>query len=182
MSSPSSATPATWRPRPAVALLLGPLYHLTERDDRLQALAEARRVVKPGGLVAAAGISRFAPLLDYGATTGLVEPEIQDRVRERLATGRYPEPATGLRSGFTVAYYHTSGELIAEATEAGLAKPVVYGIEGPGWTMVRSVERYTGELLGGTPLYAAALAAARLSDDHPALIDASAHMLCVAQA
>src|SRR5215813_6779926 len=30
-------------------LLLGPLYHLTERSDRLQALAEACRVVRPGG-------------------------------------------------------------------------------------------------------------------------------------
>src|SRR5215212_5220861 len=29
-------------------LLLGPLYHLTERDDRLQALREAHRVLRPG--------------------------------------------------------------------------------------------------------------------------------------
>ena len=43
-----------------VVLVLGPLYHLTDRDDRVQALAEARRVVEPGGLVVAAAISRFA--------------------------------------------------------------------------------------------------------------------------
>ena len=47
-----------------VVLLLGPLYHLLEREDRLCALAEARRVVPTGGLVAAAAISRFASLLD----------------------------------------------------------------------------------------------------------------------
>jgi ubiquinone/menaquinone biosynthesis C-methylase UbiE len=41
-------------------LLLGPLYHLTSRDDRLRALREAFRVVRPGGVVAAAAISRFA--------------------------------------------------------------------------------------------------------------------------
>src|SRR5690349_7412052 len=45
-------------------LLLGPLYHLTERSDRVCALQEARRVVRPGGLVAAAAVSRFASLLD----------------------------------------------------------------------------------------------------------------------
>jgi ubiquinone/menaquinone biosynthesis C-methylase UbiE len=39
-------------------LVLGPLYHLVERADRLAALGEARRVVKPGGLVAVAAISR----------------------------------------------------------------------------------------------------------------------------
>ena len=32
-------------------LLLGPLYHLTEREDRLQALREARRVGRPGAPV-----------------------------------------------------------------------------------------------------------------------------------
>src|SRR4029453_16105317 len=31
------------------ALLLGPLYHLTDRADRIRALAEARRVRAPGG-------------------------------------------------------------------------------------------------------------------------------------
>src|SRR5262249_17390130 len=30
------------------ALLFGPLYHLTERRDRIDALAEARRVLVPG--------------------------------------------------------------------------------------------------------------------------------------
>src|SRR4051812_17430495 len=46
------------------AILLGPLYHLPERADRVTALAEARRVVRPGGLVAAAGISRYASTID----------------------------------------------------------------------------------------------------------------------
>jgi ubiquinone/menaquinone biosynthesis C-methylase UbiE len=39
-------------------LLMGPLYHLTERDDRLLALREAHRVLCPGGMVCAVGISR----------------------------------------------------------------------------------------------------------------------------
>src|SRR4051794_9676082 len=37
-------------------LLLGPLYHLSEPADRLQALAEARRVCRSGGVIIAAGI------------------------------------------------------------------------------------------------------------------------------
>jgi SAM-dependent methyltransferase len=47
-----------------VVLLLGPLYHLTEREGRLQALREARRVLRPGRPVFGAAISRFASLLD----------------------------------------------------------------------------------------------------------------------
>ena len=45
-------------------LLLGPLYHLTDRADRIRALTEARRVLRPGGVLAAAAISRFASTLD----------------------------------------------------------------------------------------------------------------------
>src|SRR5215203_1934685 len=45
-------------------LLLGPLYHLLERDDRLMALREARRILRPGGVMFAAAISRWVTRLD----------------------------------------------------------------------------------------------------------------------
>jgi ubiquinone/menaquinone biosynthesis C-methylase UbiE len=41
-------------------LLLGPLYHLVERTDRLLALREASRILKSRGILFAAAISRFA--------------------------------------------------------------------------------------------------------------------------
>lgn len=46
------------------ALLLGPLSHLTERSERIAALAEARRIVRPGGIALGMAIFRFASLLD----------------------------------------------------------------------------------------------------------------------
>src|SRR5258705_3537485 len=54
-------------------LLLGPLYHLIEHEDRVQALSEARRVLKPGGVLFAAVISRFASFID-----GLLSGFFQD--------------------------------------------------------------------------------------------------------
>jgi ubiquinone/menaquinone biosynthesis C-methylase UbiE len=45
-------------------LLLGPLYHLTSREDRLTALREARRVLRPGGTVVAKALSRFYPVFE----------------------------------------------------------------------------------------------------------------------
>ncbi|MEV6956560.1 class I SAM-dependent methyltransferase [Streptomyces sp. NPDC051183] len=155
-------------------LLLGPLYHLHDRHDRILALTEAARVARPGGLVAAAAISRYSPLLDYIATTGLTETPIQDGVRDTLAQGRY----AGQR-GFTVAYFQTSAELRAEVTDAGLADPALYGIEGPGWVAVKAIEKYTGANLMGTDMYDAALAAARLAEPHATLTDASAHILAI---
>ncbi|MFE5597452.1 class I SAM-dependent methyltransferase [Streptomyces sp. NPDC056549] len=160
-----------------VVLLLGPLYHLHGKADRLSALTEAARVVRPGGLIAAAAISRYSPLLDYIATTGITEPAIQNGVRDTLDQGRY----AGQR-GFTVAYFQTATELCTEVTQAGLTKPTVYGIEGPGWAAVKAIEKYTDTNLLGTDMYDAALAAARIADPHPALTDASAHILAIANA
>src|SRR4051812_44932309 len=45
-------------------LLMGPLYHLTDRGDRIQAIAEAHRVLRAGGVLVAVAISRYAALLD----------------------------------------------------------------------------------------------------------------------
>jgi SAM-dependent methyltransferase len=45
-------------------LLLGPLYPLRPRDQRLRALRAGWRVVRPGGPVFVAAISRWAPWLD----------------------------------------------------------------------------------------------------------------------
>src|SRR5207248_4341704 len=47
-----------------LVLMLGPLYHLTERDDRIRVLQEARRVLRSGGWMVAAAISRFTSTLD----------------------------------------------------------------------------------------------------------------------
>ena len=54
-------------------LLLGPLYHLRRRAERLRALGEARRVVRPGGPVFAAVISRWAPRVDGELLSRLYE-------------------------------------------------------------------------------------------------------------
>jgi S-adenosylmethionine-dependent methyltransferase len=40
------------------ALLMGPLYHLLEHGERVRAVQEARRVLRPGGKVFAAAITR----------------------------------------------------------------------------------------------------------------------------
>ena len=109
------------------ALLLGPLYHLQVGEDRARALAEATRITRPGGLVAAAAISRYAPILDV-ASAGRFEGELVDLIREQLATGRH-DP----RVGFTEAYMHLPKDLAAELATARLVDVHVHGIEGPLW-------------------------------------------------
>jgi ubiquinone/menaquinone biosynthesis C-methylase UbiE len=49
-----------------ITLLLGPLYHLYTKEDKQQALSEAIRVTKPGGIVFAAYVISDGCLLDEG--------------------------------------------------------------------------------------------------------------------
>lgn len=115
-------------------LLLSPLYHLTDRDDRLTALAEAQRVVKPGGTVLAAGITRFASLLGGLGEDMLSHPIFRPIVERDLREGQHRNPDPQLHPEFfTTAYFHEPRELAAEAAEVGLSKIQTYGIEGAGW-------------------------------------------------
>ncbi len=90
-------------------LLLGPLYHLTERADRNRALGEARRVVRPHGMVAVAAINRFASLFDGLARGYLFDPEFQTIVRRDLAEGQHRNP-DHREHWFTTAYLHEAAE------------------------------------------------------------------------
>lgn len=53
-----------------VTLLLGPLYHLFKEEDRNQAIKEAIRVTKKGGIIYLAYITNDAVILSYGLRKG----------------------------------------------------------------------------------------------------------------
>ncbi len=84
-------------PYPAydAVLLLGPLYHLLALEARRQAVAEAVRILQPGGLLFAAFITRFAPLRDTAVKDPhwiLKEPE---QFKQIVETGVYPATPGG---------------------------------------------------------------------------------------
>ena len=110
-------------------LLLGPLYHLTDRGDRVRALREAGRVAKPGCLVFAAAISRFASLFDGLARGFLFDPAFRSIVERDLAEGQHRNPDRH-PGWFTTAYLHHPDELMSEAAEARLRTVEIVGVEG----------------------------------------------------
>ena len=71
------------------ALLLGPLYHLTSRSDRLAALAEAARILRPRGVLMAAGISRYAGTLDGLAFHPPPTSDVLEMRHRALTDGQY---------------------------------------------------------------------------------------------
>jgi ubiquinone/menaquinone biosynthesis C-methylase UbiE len=154
-------------------LLLGPLYHLTSRDDRLQALQEAYRVVRPGGVIAAAAISRFASTYD-GLLRGFLEdPRFKDIVERDVREGQHRNP-TGRTEWFTTAYFHLPDELRNEVTEAGFLVEALVGIEGPAW-ILPDLESW----LEDPPRRSTLLQAIRRVETEPSLLGATAHILVV---
>jgi SAM-dependent methyltransferase len=116
-------------------LLLGPLYHLGEASERARALGEATRICRAGGVVVAAAISRYAPLLHAGIVQGRIADErVFANVQSETLTGRRV-PAERRTGPFPDAYFHRPDELAEELGAAGLADVVVYGVEGPGWLL-----------------------------------------------
>ncbi|WP_163263815.1 class I SAM-dependent methyltransferase [Chelativorans alearense] len=111
-------------------LLLGPLYHLTERADRLKALSEAYRVLRPGGLMFVAAISRFASFLS-GMTHGLLsDPVFVEIIRQDLKDGQHRNP-TNNPQYFTTTFFHHPDELRTEVEETGFSIEKLAAIEGP---------------------------------------------------
>src|SRR5262249_561980 len=160
-------------------LLFGPLYHLRERADRLQALAEAHRVCRRGGVVMAAAISRFASTLDGLRGGYLQDPAFAagspagggDDGRD----GQHRNP-TGDPAYFTTAYFHRPEDLAAELADASLAHEATLAVESAGWLLADLDAR-----LGDERRRAVLLAALAALGAEPTLLGVSAHLLAVAR-
>jgi len=149
-------------------LLLGPLYHLIERADRVGALAEARRIVRPGGVVVAVGISRFASLIDGLKRRNLHDPVFAPIVRRDLESGQHRNPDVATRPEFfTTAYFHRPEELRDEAVDAGLVDLSLFAVEGPSW-IVEDPADLDNQLF-----------AARATESEPALMGATSHIMMI---
>jgi SAM-dependent methyltransferase len=156
-------------------LLLGPLYHLVDRDDRLRALAEARRVVRAGGVVVAAAISRYASLL-AGLFRGLIDdPEFVPILERDLREGQHRNP-TDCLDYFTTAYFHLPEELGEEARAAGLTVDALLAVEGPAWLIPDWETRWRDEIRRRQ-----LLGLIRRLETEPAILAMSAHLLLVAR-
>jgi SAM-dependent methyltransferase len=151
-------------------LAMGPLYHLPDREGRLEVLSEARRVVRPEGLIAVAAISRFASLLDGLVSGALSEPDFQTVVDQDLKTGRHLNPS-GQPELFTTAYFHHPDELLEEISESGLRFETMFGVEGPGWLLWDRWDDDRGR--------ENILRVARAVETERTLIGASSHLLAI---
>jgi|SRR6185503_10537628 len=110
----------------------GPLYHLQRRSDRVAALKEACRVLKPGGAMLGFAINHSVSTL-----TGLLNGMIHDKqfyamCLDELNTGLHNPPAAwpGI---LPEAFFHKPAELLDEIAEAGFTDADMFAVEGMVW-------------------------------------------------
>ena len=154
-------------------LLLGPLYHLLEEEDRRRALQEVRRVLKPDGLLFAAFITRYAAIRYSAVHDPLWVLEDDDRLEMVLATGKLPGRRSG-QPGFHAHYAHPT-EVRPLVEGAGFEMITLLGVEG----VVSMIEERVNEL-DGAAWEAWLDLNYRLADD-PSILGCVGHLLAVAR-
>lgn len=155
-------------------LLFGPLYHLTDRSDRMTVWEEASRVCKPGGVIFAAVISRFASLFSGLSGDVIFDETFRGVVERDLIDGQHRNPEG--RDYFTTAYFHHPDEVVAEAVEGGLQVEAVLGVEGIGAWIPR-LERSWED----PERRAIIVEAARAIESEPTLLGLGPHLIVVAR-
>lgn len=153
-------------------LLLGPLYHLPDRSDRIRALAEAQRVLRPGAVAFVAAISRFASLLDGFSRNLIRDPDFVSILDRDLTDGQHRNRTNA--DYFTTAFFHRPEEFTDEIQQVGLQLEALLAVEGPFWYMSGFAELW--ENAESERLMLEMLARV---ESEPSLLGASAHWLAV---
>lgn len=124
-------------------LLKGPLYHLLEESERRRALAEAYRVLKPGGHLFAAFISRYAVPRWAAAHEPTYPLEHPERLDMLLTTGVLPP--RGESDPEFVAHFAHPSEVGPLCRDAGFEVVTVLGVEGLVSLIETGVNALSGE-------------------------------------
>jgi len=120
-----------------VVLFMGPMYHLIDINDRLNALNEAKRVLKKGGLLLCAGITRYGSMLwslsVYGLKNKVLdEDEFLNMVKREINEGNHIRPDN--HPDFIArSYFHLPKEFESEIKSAGFCVEKIFAVEGPTW-------------------------------------------------
>ena len=168
-----------------VVLLMGPLYHLRDREDRLLTLRESFRVLKKGGLLVAAGISKFSSmtwaLSVYGEkkNENLVEfiddPVFFNMIKGEMTTGDHIRPKEYPKF-IAESYFTTAEEMNAEVAEAGFTVDKAIAVEGCIWFTPHREEKWEDEASRER-----LLDIVRMTESESEMIGMSPHFLVVAR-
>ena len=166
-------------------LLMGPLYSITEYEERIMAIEESRRLLKDGGLLFSAALTPYSVLIprlalyhidDSRKRRELDDPMVLATIERALEDGCYINPEKKIASGLGSTHLHTAKALRKELSRGGFDTDTVHGVMGGAWLAPNLDEllanRDTKELLMKT---------VRMLDNHEEIIGLSGHLLAVSR-
>jgi hypothetical protein len=105
---------------------------LQEKAQRLKALAESRRILKPSGVFLGFAINYISSAI-VGLLQGVLHnPDLLNMCLQEITTGLHEAPAS-MPGVMPKAYYHRPDELISEISEAGYTSINLFAVEGIVW-------------------------------------------------
>lgn len=120
-----------------ITLLLGPLYHLIGDEEKVKALAEARRVTRPGGLIFVAYLMNEYSILSYCFD--------EDRINGLMERGAVDEDFHIRANSDELYDYVRLSDIDRLNKMAGLRRVTIFSPDGPADYMRTRLNRMSDE-------------------------------------
>lgn len=166
-------------------LLMGPLYSITEYEERILAIKESYRLLKDNGVLFTAALTPYGGLLhritvyrnfDDNKACELDDPDVISMFERALTDGCYLNPERKIARGLGSSHLHTAKELKEELLCGGFKTESVHGVMGGAWLAPN-----LDELLANSETKEVLLKTVRMLDTHEEIIGLSGHLLAVSR-
>lgn len=166
-------------------LLMGPLYSITEYEERILAIKESCRLLKDGGMLFSAALTPYSVLVsrlavyhenDTKKRKELDDPAVMSMIERALADGCYINPEKKIANGIGSSHLHTAKSLREELSCGGFDTQAVHGVMGGAWLAPN-----LNGLLENDETREVLMRTVRMLDAHEEIIGLSGHMLAVSR-
>lgn len=148
-----------------MTLLLGPLYHLRTQEEKLQALSQARRVTKTGGVIFAGYVMNEYAILTYCFG--------KNKIKENISKQQVSEDFKTICGADDLYSYSRREEIDFLAKESRLERVAIFSPDGPSDYMRRELNSFDEETFELFKKYALCISA------RPDLLGAGSHLVDV---
>ena len=168
-----------------VILLMGPLYSITEYEERILAVKESYRLLKDNGILFTAALTPYGGLLhritvyhnfEDNKACELDDPDVISMFERALTDGCYLNPERKISKGLGSSHFHTAKALKTELLCGGFKTESVHGVMGGAWLAPN-----LDELLANKETREVLMKTVRMLDKHEEIIGLSGHLLAVSR-